>query len=286
MDKTLSVVTYVSHVNEKEFYLGELVSSVYDLADEIVIVDGDKGTSKEDRQTMLLITKLRETFKNQTTGESKIRGYYNPWEWRLGKSMGRIQRSLAISHATCDWVILLDADEVLHEKDFDKIKKAMEYADQHDVDVFSFRTLHFYRDYHHIKSGPNPSDPGQVWYNHRPKMFRNNIGIFDMHDNNGNYSGLVTRDAVDAQTVATKTSVEVFHYGHVRTRQAYVNKTNEIERSYHPDWTDIKSEKFDWDMSGTIKFTGTHPKAMVNRIKSFEKIFGVNGDIKKVGDSK
>jgi glycosyltransferase involved in cell wall biosynthesis len=274
---TLSVATYCSEANSKEFYLGELVSSVYDLADEIVIVDGDSG---DDCQTMNLIAALKETFNNpQANLADKIWAYYNPWEWRLGYAMGRIQRSIAISHCTSDWVILLDADEVLHEKDFVKIKAAMKHGDEAGIDVFSFRTLHFYRDYHHIKSGPNPSDPGQVWYNHRPKMFRNNIGIFDMHDRNGNYSGLINRDKEDAQIISAPTSIEVFHYGHVRSKYNYTRKTNEIERSYHPAWEDVNHEEFEWDMSGCIEFDGTHPHSMQKRIRKFEGLFSKDGDV-------
>ena len=111
MSKTLSVVTYVSNAVNGEFYLGELVSSVYDLADEIVIVDGDRGY--DNRQTMTLISALKEKFKDDR-GENKLWAYYNPWEWKLGCAIGRIQRSGAISHASSDWVILLDADEGLH----------------------------------------------------------------------------------------------------------------------------------------------------------------------------
>jgi len=285
---TLSVVTYASYTNTKEFYLAELVGSVYDLADEIIIVDGDKGIGIEHQETMNMIHKIRGTYKDAKTGESKIFGYYNPWENRLGNAMGRIQRSVAISHATCDWVILLDADEVLDERDHDKIRQAMIMADENNWDVLSFRTTHFYRDYWHTKSGANPSDPGQVWYNHRPKMFRNNLGIIDMHDRFGNYSGLIVRDFedkagdfADAQCVAQHTSIEVFHYGHVRSRKAYVAKTNHLEQSYHPEWVDIDPEKFEWDMTGAHEFVGEHPKAMSSRIKAFEEYFGKDGDIKQ-----
>jgi len=275
MSNKLSVVTYVSEASAQEFYLAELVSSVYDLADEIVIVDGDSGYNNRD--TMTLIAALKEKFQDDR-GHNKIWAYYNPWEWRLGKNMGRIQRSIAISHATGDWVILLDADEVLHEKDFDKITDAMKYGDENNDNVFSFRTIHFYRDYWHYKAGENPSDPGNEWYNHRPKMFRNGLGIFDMHDHKGHYSGLVSREAIDLQIHAQTTSIEVFHLGHVRSKKSYVEKTNLIERSYHPEWKDIDVDTFEWDMRGTYDFEGTHPVAMKRRIENFEKIFGKDGD--------
>jgi glycosyltransferase involved in cell wall biosynthesis len=192
--------------------------------------------------------------------DEKIKVYHNPWEWRMGKNMGRIQRSLAISHCTSDYIILLDADEVIHERDFDKIQEAMSLGH----DCYSFRTLHFYRDFEHIKKGPNKSDPGQVWYDHRPKMFKNNLGIFDMHDNKGNYSGLVTFKGIDCQEISKKTSIEIFHAGHVRSKEVYVDKQNKIEKSYHPEW---KEKDFDWDMSGTQIYRNSFPKVLLDRIK-------------------
>lgn len=256
MNKTLSVATYVSNPKSLEFYLRELINSVKPISDEIIVINMDQ--CKDDRsETSLLLCGYYDI----------VRTFHLPWQKRMMKNMGRIARSVAISQASCDYVLILDCDEVIHEKDHDKIKKCMEM----DHDIYSFRTLHFYRDYNHIKYGVNTSDPGQVWYDHRPKMFKNNLGIFDMHDKNGNYSGLVTFNGEDCQTIAKKTSIEIFHYGHVRSKEVYVKKTNDIERSYHPDWKDIQVEDFEWNISGTKLFEGTHPKVMKKRIENHKK---------------
>jgi len=64
------------------------------------------------------------------------------------------------------------------------------------------------------------------------------------------------------------TSIETYHYGHVRSNKSYLEKKNNIERSYHPEWKDLK--KWEWDMSGTSKFIGSHPKSMKERIERFK----------------
>jgi hypothetical protein len=264
-NKTLSIATYVSDPISQEFYLKELLLSVWDIADEIVLINGDtreKGFNVDGftlwGETEVILDQIWDITEEH--GWEKLQEYRNPWRWRMRKSMGRIQRSLAISHCTSDYILLLDADEVIHEKDLNKIREAISLGH----DCYSLRTLHFYRDFEHIKKGPNASDPGQVWYDHRPKLFKNDLGIFDMHDNKGNYSGLVTFNGIDCQEISKKTSIEIFHYGHVRSKEAYADKQNKIEKSYHPEW---KEKEFDWDMSGTIEFKGTHPEVMEERIK-------------------
>lgn len=274
---TLSVVTTVSDVNSKQFYLSELVASVYEIADEIIIVDGDKGADTKNRETMNMIHKLKKVYTNPETGENKIWAYYNPWESRMGVAMYGLQDSLAISHASKEWILHLDGDEVIHEDDHIKIKKAMVMGDAENIDVFSLRTLHFYRDYNHIKTGANKNDPGNNWYNHKPRLFKNNKGIYSSHIEG--HSGLVLSDNRNAEEIAKKTSIVVYHYGHTRSLQVYINKTNQIEHAFHGENAKIISKKdFRWDMEMTEKFEGKHPKAMQKRISKFNRLFGENGD--------
>lgn len=271
MNKTLSVATYVDNPLSKEFYLKELIESVWNIADEIIVVNGDKEGRSPYSETYKLIYDIEE----ERNDFNKIKVYHNPWEWRMGKNMGRLQRSLAVSHCTKDYVLLLDADEIIHEVDHDKIRKAMELGH----DVYSFKTLHFYRHFYQILQGQNPSDPPNEFYVYRPKMFKNGLGILDMHDYKGNYSGLITFDGRDCQEISKRTSIRIFHVGHVRSKESYVRKTNDIERSYHPHHHDIKVDEFDWPwQSACIPYDGDYPKVLVSRIKLFENKYGKYND--------
>jgi len=124
MSKSLSVVTCCSDAISKEFYLKELIESVWDIADEIIVINGDKwdGLIPWKSETDSLITSI----KNKHEDFLKLERYHNPWQKRMGCIMPRLQKSIAISHATKDYILLLDADEVIHEKDHEKIKACLE----------------------------------------------------------------------------------------------------------------------------------------------------------------
>ena len=206
--------------------------------------------------------------KYLTKPNNKVKYFSNSWQKRMGCMMGRLQRSLAISHASMDYIMLLDSDEVIHEKDHDKIRKCLELGHV----AYAWHTIHFYRDYNTVKI------PGEGWYDYRANLFKNNSYIFDSHDSYSGYQGTVyatmeneERDRRYLPLInhadCKKTSIEVFHYGHVRSDKVYLQKTNEINASYHPHYKD-KTELM-WDMSDIKKFKGTHPKVMKERIESF-----------------
>ena len=257
----LSVCTTVSEAISKECYLQELIESVQDIASEIIIINGDQT---ERGETWDLINSA--DISPPPTCE--IKEYWSPWESRIGCMMGRIQRSLAIARSTGSYIMLLDSDEIIHEKDHDKIRKCLELEHV----AYAWHTIHFYRDYNTVKI------PGDGWYDYRANLFKNNSYIFDSHDSYSGYQGTVyatmeneERDRrylplinhADCKT----TSIEVMHYGHVRSDIIYLQKTNEINVSYHPHYKD-KTELM-WDMSNTMWFAGTHPKVMKERIESF-----------------
>jgi len=262
---TLSVVTTCSDAITKEYYLKELIESVWEIADEIVIIVGDKYYGGQNIQLQSLETTdlLYKYFKNYMY--KKIHIYFNPWQKRMGCMMGRLQRSLAISHASMNYIMLLDADEIVHEKDYNKIRKCLELGHT----AYAWHTIHFYRDYNTIKI------PGDGWYDYRANLFKNNSYIFDGHDSNNGYQGTVYATMADKERDrrylpliehpdCKKTSIEVMHFGHVRSDKVYLQKTNEINASYHPHYRD-KTELM-WDLTNIKKFEGTHPKVMKERI--------------------
>ena len=274
---TLSVCTFCSDPITQEFPFKEVVLSALPIADEIVIINGDNilvddylmaeelGEDKlyEKSETDKIII---DTFYQYGKGDyysPDLKIYYNKWESRMRRNMMVLQKSLAISHCTCDYILALDGDEVLHEKDYDKIKQAMELGH----DAYTFKVLHFYRDYQHYKVARS----GDQWYERRPYLFKNNLGIFDgyRHIKDGicQYtSDLTTWDYKPVMDSAKHTSIEIFHYSFVRSEKSMLEKQNAIEKRHHPDWEDLT--EWNWDMSNTKKFEETHPKVMNERIKN------------------
>ena len=177
---TLSICTFCSNPISYEFPLKELILSALPICDEFILINGDNierdrydYNLENDSEVEKIINQIYEVETDAYLNKIKI--YYNPWEPRMRRNAMVLQKSNAISHCTSDYVLCLDADETLHEEDFSKIKKAMELGH----DFYTFRVLHFWRDYDHIIGGENKADPGEQWYKKRPYLFKNNLGIFD-----------------------------------------------------------------------------------------------------------
>lgn len=98
MKVTLAVITF----NEQQ-HIGELLSSVYDMFDEIVIVDG---------ASIDKTIKIIEDFRLQR-GDEKIKLYIKPQRGpRYSRSWQQsLQRNWALDKCTGDWIFTIDADE-------------------------------------------------------------------------------------------------------------------------------------------------------------------------------
>lgn len=270
MSKTLSVVMAVSNPIIYDFPFVECVKSVLPIADEVVIINGDKEffwyeeenySNKNNAEVDYLLSKYI------VDSIDKFKIFHLPWQEHFRKNMESLAKSAAISQATSDYVLLLDVDEIIHENDYNKIKQCLEM----DKDAYSFRTIHFYRDYNHHKI-PNAEN---YWYNHRPKLFKNFKGIWDGYQSwvdkdkelHTEYTAdLITWDYKPVHSFSVKTSISIYHYGYVRDKSKMLVKSNNIEKRYHPDYSN--KLEWDWDMDNTTLFEGIHPQVMESRIKN------------------
>lgn len=252
---SLSICTFCSEPASKEFPFEEVILSALPIADEIIVVNGDQRPNSE---TDAILSSI---------GTGNIKVYHNPWEPRMRRNMMVLQKSLAISHATKDYVLVLDGDEVLHEDDYPKIRKAISL----DYAIYTLRVIHFYKDYNTIKIARS----GDQWYERRPVLFKNNLGIFDGYryipeeDRCRYTSDLTTWNYEPIMDFAKHTSIRIFHYGWVRSDRAMLEKQNAIEKRHHPDFEGLKEWK--WDLSNTEIFDGTHPKPMLERTRQWNR---------------
>ena len=88
-------------VKDEEDFLEQCLNSLKDYVDEIIIID----TGSTD--------KTIEIAKRFTD-----RVYEHEWPHDFSKA-----RNISISYATCDWILILDADEIIAEHDLKKIKE-------------------------------------------------------------------------------------------------------------------------------------------------------------------
>lgn len=93
MNRKTSTVCLCMIVKNEQRYLRQCIKSVEDIIDEIVVVD----TGSTD-----------DTIQIAKNYGAKL--YEIPWENNFSKA-----RNIAVSHVDSDWILLLDADEILEE---------------------------------------------------------------------------------------------------------------------------------------------------------------------------
>lgn len=119
MSKHLVSVVYITLNAEK--YLEKSLDSVKNIAQEILIVDC--GSTD---QTLSIAQKL------------KVKVISRTWEGFAA------QRQFAVDSACCDWVLMLDADEILTESGVQMIVEALSYPS--DVSAYFLRRLSIFHD--------------------------------------------------------------------------------------------------------------------------------------------
>ncbi|MBI2655567.1 glycosyltransferase [Candidatus Woesearchaeota archaeon] len=145
----------------EEKYLEQCLNSVKGLADEIIIVD----TGSTD--------KTKEIAK-------KFNAKIYDFKWVDNFSAARNE---SLKHATKDWILVLDADEMIEEKDISKIK---ELAESNDFAGFQLEQRSYLENYFE-GAYQNSSDFGPVkkypYYisHYLVRLFRNNLGIQFRH---------------------------------------------------------------------------------------------------------
>ena len=245
---TISVYTTTTNSIRDEFFAVEDIKSALKFADEVIIVDG----GSEDN-TLNQIKKIND---------ERIKVYTSPWLTTLGTGIYSINKSLALGRCTSDWCVLMDSDEVFHEFDIEKIKRIPDSVTENIIAI-SFNTLHFYKDYYHLMNGV------KEWkdlYDFKIYMVRNGLGIH--HGNNcGDPDAHLTSDGklIPAEKIV-HIDISVFHYGHVRTIDSYLRKTNKLHKSFSGgDHKEITQYTWipEWKLS---TFSGKHPEVMQERI--------------------
>lgn len=126
MKKEVSLGLCMIVKNEEQF-LSKCIESVKDIVSEIIIVD----TGSSDSTTAIA--------KDYTD-------FVYSYEWANDFSAAR---NFSLQKSTCDWVLVLDADEILEPTDKDKLLPLIQDSkeDGYDFRIHNYSTLHTKEDY-------------------------------------------------------------------------------------------------------------------------------------------
>jgi hypothetical protein len=184
------------------------IQSILPLVDEFVI-----GVGQSDDGTKELIQKI---------GDPKIKIFDSFWD--PNKTKGGLMLSEktneALDRCSFDWCFYLQADEVVHEQDLNRIHEAIKRADSEPrVQGLLFKYIHFYGSYSTIAAS-------RKWYRNEVRVVRRSSGIRSHNDAQGfRVNG--------EKPVVIPASARIFHYGWVKPPKMMGEKTKLLSRWWH-----------------------------------------------------
>jgi hypothetical protein len=240
--------TFVRNAQKFDYPVRESLMSLVPLCDAVEIAVGD---SEDDTRQWISDLNLPNVHIHDTVWDDSL---------REGGRVLAVETDKAFSFIPndTDWVIYLQADEVLHESDYKAIREAMEkYKDVPEVEGLLFHYHHFYGTYDFVGDS-------RTWYKYE-------IRILKYHPNIRSYKDAQGFRIDDRKINVVKIPAHVYHYGWVKSPEHQLAKQLSFNKWWHSDaWVDQRfsnAQTFDYSSIDSIKrFEGTHPAIMKERL--------------------
>jgi hypothetical protein len=259
----VSGFTFIRNAIKNDYSIVEAIQSILPLCDEFIVAVGDS----EDETLQLIRGISSPKIKIiQTVWDTSIREGGRTFALETDKAYS------AISPDT-DWAFYIQGDECIHERYLPTLKKSMEqYESDPKVEGLLLKYLHFYGSYDYTASS-------RRWY-------RNEIRVLKYHPAVRSY-----RDAQGFRKDGNKIKVKpvdayIYHYGWVKPPAGLGNKVRNFNKFYQEDsWIDEhipETKEFDYgNADRLIKFEGTHPQVMQQRIAASNWKFSIDPTLLK-----
>ena len=245
----VSGFTFVRNAVKYDYPVVASIKSILPLCDEVIVSVGNCEDG-----TLELI---------QSIGSPKIKIFHSVWDDSL-KEGGRVlavETDKAYAHvsADADWAFYIQADEVVHEQDYDAIRAAMQkYRDDKRVEGLLFRYTHFFGSYDYIGDS-------RTWYQNEIRIIRNDKRVSSYRDAQGFRK--------EGEKLHVKpVNARMYHYGWVKDPKVQAKKVNNSFQMYHgSNETDVNgpvsADAFNYgEVDSLAVFKGTHPSVMQERI--------------------
>lgn len=244
----------------------ESILSILPVVDEFVLAIGN---CDEDDDTLKKI---------QSIDSPKIKIIRTEWDLKKypNGTENAHQTDIAKNECTGDWLIYLQADELIHEKYLPEIIRACkENIDNPEVEGLLFGYKHFWGDYNHYHHSHG-------WYKNEIRIIRNHPDIHSW-ESAQSFRRIPGFDEVDyRQQEGTfklkvkKIDAEIYHYGWVRPPRLMTKKTKALDTIHKGKEEVERLEKeghyiFDYgNLSKLEVFKDTHPAVMKAWIENFD----------------
>ena len=234
--------TIVRNAMRYDYPAAESICSLLPLVSKMVVAVGqcDDGTRE-------LVTSIQS---------DKIQIVDTVWDeaQRQGGTVLAQQTNLALSHCEGDWAAYLQADEVLHENDLDRIESSMRRNQgKKHIEGLSFR-------YHHFRADYSIRDP---------LPYRNQVRIIRPDQEIQSYGDACGFRKHGRKLRTASTGAWVYHYGYVKPPENMAAKFDYFASLYDGRKVIPGEEQgidFEWDLRTCEPFPGSHPAVMEERI--------------------
>ena len=243
-----------------DYPIVEVIRSALPIVDEFVV---NVGQSEDG--TLDLIRSI---------GSDKIRIVESEWDDSMKRDglLFSHETNKALARCSGDWALYLQADEVLHERDYERVLRGLrDNLSNPSVLGFTFRYLHFYGDYYSC----NP------WFYHRAvRIVRNDGRIESCGDAVGFWlkadRGYLQSAHPDGLRPSGGT---IYHYGWVKAPKVLLEKFRYQIARHHGDHPGAEQaavlarDQYDFaDYHIMRNFSGIHPTVMAGRITRSRKL--------------
>ncbi len=192
----------------------------------------------------------------------KIRIIHTIWDDTLREG-GRVlavetDKAFQAVSPDVDWCFYIQADEVVHEKYYDTIRKAMaKYKDDMAVNGLLFHYTHFYGSYDYVGESWN-------WYRREIRIVRNKKSIFSYRDAQG------FRKEPNEKLNVKLIDAYIYHYGWVRDPRAMQHKQRAFSSLYpHPSVMAKRISEKNWKFDFDVSKKNYSPKERIKRLVGF-----------------
>jgi hypothetical protein len=253
--------SFVRNGEKFDYPFKEAIRSILPLCDEVIVAVGRSADN-----TLEMVRSI----------DPKVKVVETFWDddKRQGGEVFAIETDKVFQAipADFDWAFYIQADEVLHEKYLPSIRKGMEdYLSDKSVEGLLLNYLHFFGSYDYV--GAKYS-----WYRREIRIIRNKKEIFSFRDAQG------FRIGNNRKLRVKLLDAYIYHYGWVRDPSALQKKIESNVRLYNPslEEKEANSNQYEYDKATepVIKFEGTHPAVMHERILHKNWVFNPDPSLK------
>lgn len=256
----ISGFTFCRNADKLYYPIKQCIESALPLVDEFIVLIGDCDS---DDRTIDIVESIHS---------DKIKIHRSSWDLKK-YSKGTVhaqQTDAAKSFCNGDWLLYLQADEVLHEKDLPLIKAACQNnLHENRVEGFVLNYHHFWADYQHVAHG-------HTWYNQEIRIIRNVSQIHSYQSAQSfrwieNFDGVSYRKSTNTRKLFVKQiAAHIYHYGWVRPPALMTSKTNALDE-IHSHVKVRLNAPFDFGILSKYRFfDGSHPSIMKAWMANFD----------------